>query len=153
MNFPDDIRTSIDRQSWPISRLNKVISDLMEGDGIEGAVLLDRRDAVIAGGFPKEENYKSDMPEIMSLVEKWVGSALGKLQTGIFAQCILDYNGCKILAKKHNNRFTLLVMLSKRGYIGPAMLDLENSIMKIDEILRVGVSQESSLEHRHINIH
>jgi hypothetical protein len=53
----------------------------------------------------------------------------------MFAQRIFEYNGFKVLAKKLRDKLTLLVLLRKRGYVSLAMLDIENSIRRIDEIM------------------
>lgn len=122
------------QQNLPASRLKKVLSDLKEAKDIEGAVLIEGKGAIIACDLPDGTNYEAEIPKILALIEELGDYALSKRGKTMFAQCIFDYNGCKMLVKRLKN-FTLLVMLQKRGYIGLAMLDIENSIRRIDEIL------------------
>ena len=119
----------------PQLRLKKVISELKEGVDIEGAVLVNESDEIIAASFPKSSNYESELHEIMSIFEELNDLSESKSQDAFFAQRILDYNGFKILAKKLKDKLTLLVILKKRGYLSLAMLEIENSTRKIHEIL------------------
>ena len=116
--------------------LRKVISDLSEVEDIEGAVLVEGRDEIIAGNFPDTTDYKKEISEILQMLEDTTDSEKIENQNHIFEHSILDYNGLKILAKKLKERLTLLVVIHNRGYISLAMLDIENSIRKINEILQ-----------------
>ncbi len=119
----------------PISRLKKVISDLKEEEDIEGAILVKGKDRVVACELPKRNNHTEEIAKILALVEEWNASALSGHYDDMFTQCVFDYNGYKILAKKLNKNLALLVMLQKKGYIGPTMLDIENSAREILRIL------------------
>jgi predicted regulator of Ras-like GTPase activity (Roadblock/LC7/MglB family) len=119
----------------PQLRLKEVISELKDGVDIEGAVLVNESDEIIACAFSKSTNYESEMHEIMALFEELNDLTCDKSQDAFFAQRILDYNGFKILAKKLKDKLTLLVILKKRGYLSLAMLEIENSTRKIHEIL------------------
>jgi predicted regulator of Ras-like GTPase activity (Roadblock/LC7/MglB family) len=114
--------------------LKKVVSDLRKGSDIEGAVIVDEKEAIIACDLPESTNYEAEIPEILAIFEE-DGYAPSEHQKGMFAQSIFDYNGYKVLAKKLKKKLTLLVLLKKRGYISLAMLDIENSIRRIYEIL------------------
>jgi predicted regulator of Ras-like GTPase activity (Roadblock/LC7/MglB family) len=129
-----NIQYSSTQKNLATSRIKKVLSDLKEASDIEGVVLVEGKDSIIASDLPDSTNYKLEIPEILAMFKELGGYTLGKRCNSMFAHCIFDYNGCKILAKRLKN-FTLLVMLQKRGYIGLAMLEIENSIRRIDEIL------------------
>lgn len=120
--------------------LKKVVSDLRKGSDIEGAVIVDGREEIIACDLPEGTNYEAEIPEILAMLEE-DGYAPGEHQKGLFAQRIFDYNGYKVLAKKLKDKLTLLVLLKKRGYISLAMLDIENSIRRIYEILGGGTQR------------
>jgi len=121
-------------ENLPKSLLKDVLSDLKEANDIEGAVLVDGKDIIVACDLPANAQYEAEIPKILERIEELGGFALNENSKYMFSHCIFDYDGCKILAKRLRN-LTLLVMLQKQGYIGLAMLDIENSIRRIDEIL------------------
>jgi predicted regulator of Ras-like GTPase activity (Roadblock/LC7/MglB family) len=116
--------------------LKEVITKLKEGSDIEGAVLVDEKDDIIACALPDSTRYDSEIQEIMAQLEELGNPVISKTTEGFFTQRIFDYHGLKILAKKLKNKLTLLVILQKRGYVSLAMLDIENSTRKIHEILQ-----------------
>ena len=139
----------IRRGEWPRldgllikSRLINVISDLKNSADIEGVVLIGDKNNIIASDLPKRKNYHAEIPEILSRRQQWYDST--KILNGMFAHCIMDYNGYKVLAKRLKHDLTLLVMLQKQGYIGLAMLDIENSVREIHGILKGGANQKSA---------
>lgn len=124
------------------SRLINVISDLKNGTDIKGAALIGDKDRIIVSDLPKGNNYPAEIPEILSRLRYWHDSTLPL--NGMFAHCIIDYNGGKVLAKILRENFMLLVLLEKTGYVGLAMLDIENSVREINGILNGGVSKKSA---------
>jgi predicted regulator of Ras-like GTPase activity (Roadblock/LC7/MglB family) len=136
MKLEEDIRVSEMQENISITLLKKIISDLRNESDIEGVCIVDQNDAIIASDLPDSSHYEADITEIMQLINEEDGYLAYEQSKVLFSQRILDYNGCKILAKKIKDKLTLLVMIPKRGYISLAMLDIENSIRKIDEIMR-----------------
>lgn len=122
-------------------RLKDVVSDLRKGSDIEGAVIVDGREEIIACDLPESTNCEAEIHEILTLLEEKHGYSPGEHEEGMFSQRIFDYNGYKVLAKKLKKKLTLLVLLKKRGYISLAMLDIENSIRRIYEILGGGTQR------------
>jgi predicted regulator of Ras-like GTPase activity (Roadblock/LC7/MglB family) len=135
MSSSNGMEVSEIEEKQPKPELKAVISDLRRGSDIEGAILVDEKDAIIATALPENKNYERDIPEILEILEKGYGSNLNKHDNFMFAQQIFDFNGFKVLAKKLRDKLTLLVLLKKQGYISLAMLDIENSVRKIDEIM------------------
>jgi len=135
MSSSKDMRMSKIEEDQAVLRLKDVVSDLRKGSDIEGAVIVDGKEAIIACDLPVGTNYEREIPEILALLEEEHGYAPSEHHKVMFAQRIFDYNGYKVLAKKLKEKLTLLVLLQKRGYISLAMLDIENSIRKINEIL------------------
>ncbi len=135
MKIGEKMKLSNFKGNWSVSMLKKVVSDLKEGSDIEGAVLVGGNDTVITFDLPENGDYKAEIPEILALLEDQKLSPADEHRDCMFMQSILDYNGCRILAQKLKNNLTLLVMLQKQGYVGLAMLDIENSIRRIQEIL------------------
>ena len=123
------------QQILPISKLRRVLSDLKETNDIEGAALVGAEDKIITHDLPKRSNYESEIPQIMTLFKDLSDFALRTHFNHMFTHCIFEYNGCKVVAKKLKDNLTLLVMLQKHGYVGLAMLDIENSIRRIDDII------------------
>ncbi len=117
------------------SLIENVISDLRKANDIEGAALVEGDSFLIAYDLPGKSNYITEIPEIMTQVNDMSNLSPAKQMNQLFSHCIFDYNGSKVLAKKLKGNLTLLVLLQKRGYIGLAMLDIENSIRRIDEII------------------
>lgn len=132
----EEIRWSNFRGNRRTSRIKEVLSDLKKGSDIEGAMLIEGNDAIIACDLPARANYDKEIPEVLAMLEELCGQTTNELNEVMFAQQIFDFNGHKILAKKLKDKLTLLVMMQKRGYISLAMLDIENSIRRIDEILQ-----------------
>ena len=118
-------------------KLREVISEMREGGDIEGAVLVNEKNDIIVSAFSKNADLTLENHEILSLIEALEDPELGKSQDVFFTQRIFDYKGLKVLAKRIKDKLTLLVILKQPGYISLAMLDIENSIMRIDEILRM----------------
>jgi hypothetical protein len=118
--------------------LNDIIAHLREVSDIEGAMLVEGSNSVLACDLPESTDYEKEIPEILALLEESDIPVREEHRDTMFAHQVLDYNGFKILAKKLKDKLTLLVMLQKRGYESLAMLDIENSIRKIYEIRGVG---------------
>ncbi len=135
MSSSNGMEVSEIEEQQPKPGLKEVISDLKRGSDIEGAILVDEKDVIIATALPENKNYERDIPEILEMLEKGFSSALNERDNLMFAQQIFDFNGFKVLAKKLRDKLTLLVLLKKQGYISLAMLDIENSVRKIDEIM------------------
>ena len=132
------------QENRSVSMLKKVVSDLKEGSDIMGAALIDEDHSMITFDLPENESYKSDIPEILALLKGTNPSSTKVHRNCMFMPSILDYNGCRILAQKLTNDLTLLVMLQKQGYMGLAMLEIENSIRRIQEILEVNDAREAN---------
>lgn len=135
MSSTKDMKVSKFEEEQPVSRLKAVVSDLKKGSDIEGAVLVDEEDAIIASALPENKNYEAEIPDILALLEEYGGFSPSEHHNAMFAQQVFDYNGFKVLAKKLRDELTLLVLLKKRGYVSLAMLDIENSIRRIHEIM------------------
>jgi predicted regulator of Ras-like GTPase activity (Roadblock/LC7/MglB family) len=135
MKYKEDMIVSDMHENISIILLKKIISDLRDETDIEGVCIVDQNDEIIASDLPETSHYESDITEIMQLINEGDGYSAYEQSKVLFSQRILDYNGCKILAKKIRDKLTLLVMIHKRGYISLAMLDIENSIRKIDEVM------------------
>jgi predicted regulator of Ras-like GTPase activity (Roadblock/LC7/MglB family) len=135
MSSTKDMKVSIIEEEQPVSMLKAVVSDLKKGSDIEGAVLVDEEDAIIASALPENKNYEEEIPDILDLLEERGDFSPSEHHNAMFAQQVFDYNGFKVLAKKLRDELTLLVLLKKRGYVSLAMLDIENSIRRIDEIM------------------
>lgn len=120
------------------SELEDIVSDLKEVNEIDGALLVDECNYVLASDLPESTNYEAEIPEILKLLKESDIPSRNEYDDTMFAYQVLDYNGYKILAKKLKDKLTLLVMMQKRGYVSLAMLDIENSIRRIHEILGVG---------------
>lgn len=117
------------------TKLKKVISDIKEGDDIEGAILINERDDTIVSAFSNSISYEIKMTEIIALLDVLKDQSIGRTNDTFFTQRIFDYNGLKVLVKNIKDRFTLLVFLKKRCYVSLAMLDVENSTRRIHEIM------------------
>jgi hypothetical protein len=118
-----------------LTRLSEVISNIKDGDDIEGAILINERDDTIVSAFSNSINRKIKMTEIISLLYSLKDPMIGKTNDTFFTQRIFDYNGLKVLTKNIMERLTLLVFLKKRCYISLVMLDVENSTRRIHEIM------------------
>lgn len=129
-----EIKYQSSQDNLPISKLKKVLSDLKKSTDIEGAVLVGRRDMIITHDLPKKSNYEAEISQIMTQFNDLSHEVMSTHFSRMFSHCIFDYNGCKVLAKRLEN-FTLLILLHKKGYVGPAMLDIENSASEIKRIL------------------
>ena len=135
MKYKEDMRVPEMHENISIILLKKIISDLRDETDIEGVCIVDKNYEIIASDLPDSSCYESDISEIMQLINEGDGYSVYEQSKVLFSQRIVDYNGCKILAKKVRDKLTLLVMIHKRGYISLAMLDIENSIRRIDEIM------------------
>jgi hypothetical protein len=118
-----------------LTRLSEVISNIKDGDDIEGAILINERDDTIVSAFSNSINHKIKMTEIIALLDALKDPMIGKTNDTFFTQRIFDYNGLKVLTKNIMERLTLLVFLKKRCYISLVMLDVENSTRRIHEIM------------------
>jgi predicted regulator of Ras-like GTPase activity (Roadblock/LC7/MglB family) len=141
MKSREDIGVSEMQESLSIYLLRKIISDLKNESDIEGVCIVDQNDSIIASDLPDSFGYEADITKIMQIINEGDGYSAYEQSKVLFSQRIVDYNGCKILAKKIRDKLTLLVMIHKRGYVSLAMLDIENSIRKIDEIMQGGRPQ------------
>lgn len=67
-----------------MSKLKEVVSNLKEGSDIEGALMDEGKDAIIAYDVPENTNYEVELPKIMELIEKGNGFALTGHRKGLF---------------------------------------------------------------------
>ena len=122
--------------------LNNVISDLKSKSDIEGAVLINGGGQVIAPSLPQggisHLGFSELLPRLLELSFKIPHRA----QNIMFPHLISEHNGHRILARSVKEDLFLLVLLHESCYMGPAMLDMENSILKIQEILSVRIPQD-----------
>lgn len=123
------------KQNSQISIIKKVLSELKESKDIEGALLVEGTESVLASALPNRTEHEMDVTKILAQMRELQGHINDTNDHGMFSQHIFEYNGFTVLARTLNN-LTLLVMLQKSGYMGLAMLDIENSIRKIDQVLR-----------------
>ncbi len=135
MNIEEDVMVSGMQEDMSISLLKKIISDLKNEYDIKGACIVDQNDAIIASDLPDSYGYEADISKIMHLLDNEDDCTVSPQSQVMFAHRLLDYNGFKILVKKLGDKLTLLVIIHTMGYLSLAMLDIENSVMKIDEIL------------------
>ena len=119
----------------PNIMLKDVISEIKEGGDVEGAALINEKNEIIISTFSKETEYDKCIPEILALMKALKSPDLCSSSDTFFTQRIFDQNGFKILAKNIMDGYILLVFLKKRGYISLAMLDIENSTIRINQIL------------------
>lgn len=131
---PNKVKSPHLKKNPILSMLREVVSDLREASDVEGAILVEGANSIIASDLPEYMEPKIYLPEIMAILEDWNIYSLKRKYNELFAQHIFDYNGCKVLAKKLKGNLTLFVMIQKKGYTSLAMLDIENSIRRINEI-------------------
>jgi predicted regulator of Ras-like GTPase activity (Roadblock/LC7/MglB family) len=115
-------------------QLKKVVSELRDGEDVEGAFLVGERHRVIACEL-KDNNSDYDIRKILNLINNTSSTSKLPMNDSIFTCTDFDYNGSRILGKKLDDKLTLFVMLKKRSYVSLAMLNFENTIRKIDNIL------------------
>jgi hypothetical protein len=117
--------------------LRSIISDLTRNAEIEGAVLLDEEETVIISDLPNGESYIQNIQNLISGFEDWESSSSNGFYNLMFKQFSSEFNGYKIISKRIKNGMTLMVMMGKKGYTSLAMLDIENSTRKIEEIIQL----------------
>lgn len=144
MSSTVDFKNLVLQNNGPRRLLKKIFSDLIENIDVEGALLIDDNYKVIASELPDNEMFIKNLPEILSNSKRWDNPDLNAFHHVMFKQFVMDHNGHKILSKRLRNGTTLLILLGKKGYTSLAMLDIENSTRKIDEILWGGDIQELS---------
>ncbi len=139
-----DFKNPALQNNSPWAMLKKVIADLIENIDVEGALLIDGDYNVLASELPDNEMFIKNLLEILSSSKRWNNPDLNVFNHVMFKQFVMDHNGYKILSKRIRNGITLLILLGKKGYTSLAMLDVENSTRKIDEILWGGDIQDLS---------
>jgi predicted regulator of Ras-like GTPase activity (Roadblock/LC7/MglB family) len=118
-----------------ISMLKEVLLDLKYKNDIKGAALVEGEDTILACDFPENLNPKTELMEIMDLLNDLKKIAKCESSNDLFMQYILDYGDHLIMARDLMKNLTLLVMMQRQGYLSLATLDLENSSRKITELL------------------
>ena len=134
MNLSMDAKGLGDFDPQMMLQLKKVVSDLKDGEDVEGAFLIGEGDCVIACELTNKNN-DYDLRKILTLINKTSSAPVHPTGDMIFTCAEFDYNGSRILGKKLDDTLTLFVMLKKRSYVSLAMLNLENTVRKIDNIL------------------
>ena len=114
--------------------LNNVISDLKAKSDIEGAVLMNGVGQVIARALPRGSISALGLSELLPRLMELSFETTNKTPHIMFSHLVSEHNGRKILARYVKEDLFLLVLLQKSCYMGPAMLDMENSILRIQEI-------------------
>jgi predicted regulator of Ras-like GTPase activity (Roadblock/LC7/MglB family) len=115
-------------------QLKKVVSELRDGEDVEGAFLVGEKDNIIACEL-KDQKKDHDIKRILHMIDRDSIISHKPMDDSIFTCSEIDYNGSRILGKKLDDKLTLFVMLKKRSYVSLAMLNFENTIRKIDNIL------------------
>ncbi len=115
-------------------QLEKVVSDLKDGEDVEGAFIVGEKDLIIACDLKNRDN-DYDIDKILNIINETSSTSRHLMRDSIFACTEFDYNGLRILGKKLDDTLTLFVMLRKRSYVSLALLNLENTARKIDNIL------------------
>jgi predicted regulator of Ras-like GTPase activity (Roadblock/LC7/MglB family) len=115
--------------------LNNVISDLKAKSDIQGAVLINGGGHIIARSLPNTSISHLKLSELLPKLMELSLDNTNKTQHFMFPHLVSEHKGRKIIARYVNEDLFLLVLLQKSCYMGPAMLDLENSILRIQEIL------------------
>ena len=131
----DDIRSPSSHENLPTPRLKKVLSDLKSAIDIDEVLLIGEKEGILVYAPTENENFEAEIPKIFAHLRGWGANTPSKPGNNMFAHHILDYNGSKIVAVKCVNDLMLVIILQKQGYIGPAMLELENSVREIGRIL------------------
>ena len=115
--------------------LNNVISDLKSKSDIQGAVLINRGGQIIARALPHGSISHLGLSELLPRLMELSHGSGSTSQKVMFPHLISEHNGHKILARSVRKNLFLLVLLQESCYMGPAMLDMENSILRIQDIL------------------
>jgi len=137
MNSPTFLRVST-----PSDLLNNVISDLKSKCDIQGAVLIKGGGQVIARALPREGLKHLELSELLPKLPELDYNAHDGGQSIMFPHLLSEHKGHRILARPVMKDLFLLILLQKSCYMGPAMLDMENSILRIREILSSQIQQQ-----------
>jgi hypothetical protein len=111
-----------------------VISDLKSKSDIQGAVLIKGGGQVIASALPREDMKHMELLDLLPKVPEMLYTQQKK-QNVMFPHLVSEHNGRRVLTRSVMEDLFLLILLQKSCYMGPAMLDMENSILRIREIL------------------
>ncbi len=122
--------------------LINVISDLKAKSDIQGAVLINGMGQVIAPTLPQGSISALGLSELLPKLMELSLETTNKTQQIMFPHLVSEHTGRKILARYVNEDLFLLVLLQKSCYMGPAMLDMENSILRIQDILSGHIPQD-----------
>ncbi len=143
MNSPALSNISVASSGTASDMLNNVISDLKSKSDIQGAVLLDRNGHVIARALPHEGISKLKLSELLPMLLELSQLTPQRAENIMFPHLFSEDHDCKILARSVKKDLFLLVLLQESCYMGPAMLDMENSVLRIREILTDSMENSS----------
>lgn len=115
--------------------VRNVIADLMCGSDVEGVVLVRDDSEVIAGNLPLTGGIMAGGPSIGTFLNEVMENFSMSMQNDIFSQPVAYSGDYQMLARRITGDLTLLAMVKSPGYMGLAMLDIENSVRKIGDIL------------------
>jgi len=135
MNSARNMIASKIEEDSTTSNLKDIFTDLKNEGDIEGAILVDSKYTMIAGDLPKSWDHEEEIPKMLELLEERSDFALSKNHNVMFAQHLFEFKGYKILAKKLRGKLTFLVLIQKQGYVSLAMLNIENSIRRINGMM------------------
>lgn len=124
------------------SMLNNVISDLKSKSDIQGAVLINGGGHIIARALPNINISRLKLSELLPRLMEQNLETTNNARHIMFPHIVSEHNGRTILARYVKKDLFLLVFLQKSCYMGPAMLDMENSFLRIQEILSGDIPQE-----------
>lgn len=136
MNHGSKPGTRHPRISNRSSRLGNVMTDLKDRSDIGGAVLINREGRVLAGAMSHETISNSGLSELLPELTDISCDHAPSGQGFMFPTIITEHRGHRILARSVREDLYLLVLLHDSCYMGLTMLDMENSIMRIRDILR-----------------
>ena len=102
---------------------------------IYGAVLMTRKGSVIAGDMTPEGTPNSGLSDLLPRLMEISSHHSTPDQRVMFPHTVKEHNGHRILARSVIEDLILLVLIPDSCYMGLTMLDMENSILRIREIL------------------
>ena len=129
------MKLNTDDYTTDLPLIKEIMSDLRRVEDVGGTVLIRLDGSVMAMDLPSEIHMNVSMRGLLQNLALLRGKTQLNRSKSIFAPVVIQYNGFNVLTSSIDKDLLFVTIVKNKGYLGVAMLDIENTVREIRRII------------------